>query len=99
MKRHGVLVYSRESRLALTRLLDILTGGRMQGSMASTIPKTWSFREPSTHTQNCCLIPQFTCNKARGLSIHSPLLPLSMDEWVVPPLKASPRVRTILRCH
>lgn len=99
MKRHGVLVYSRENRLALTRLLDILTGGRMQDSMARTIPKTWSFREPSTHTQNCCLSPQFTCNKVRGLSIHSSLLPLSMNELVVPPQKASSRVRTILRCH
>lgn len=97
--RHGVPVYSRESRLAQTRLLDILTGGRMQGSMARTIPKTWSFREPSTHTQNCCLSPQFTRNKARGLSIHNSLLPLSVNEWVVPPQKASPRVRTILHCH
>lgn len=57
MKGHGVLAYSRESRLALTRLLDILTGGRMQGSMARTIPKTWSCREPPTHTQTCCLSP------------------------------------------
>lgn len=41
-----------ESRLALTWVLDISTGGKMQGPMAREIPKTWSFRELSWREAN-----------------------------------------------